>query len=53
MTPGGVLFEIASDDPGYLSVTDDESKMGSELFLPPWLEKDREYIESRLPPIVI
>jgi glyoxalase family protein len=53
MSPGGVLFEIASDDPGYLSVTDDESKMGSELFLPPWLEKDRQYIESRLPPIEV
>jgi len=53
MTPGGVLFEIASDDPGYASVTDDNSKMGKELFLPPWLEKDREYIESRLPPVVI
>lgn len=53
MTPGGVLFEIASDDPGYLSLTDDDSKMGRELFLPPWLEKNREYIEKRLPDIVI
>lgn len=49
MTPGGVLFELASDDPGYKSVVDDESEMGEELFLPPWLESKRSRIESVLP----
>lgn len=51
-TPGGVLFEIATDGPGYDSVSD-ASKMGRELFLPPWLEESRERIESSLPGIRI
>ena len=49
MTPGGILFELASDDPGYKSVVEDESEMGKELFLPPWLEPKRDRIESALP----
>jgi glyoxalase family protein len=46
--PGGVLFEIATDGPGF---TRDESvdELGSSLRLPPWLESDRESIESALP----
>ncbi|MEX2456715.1 MAG: VOC family protein [Balneolaceae bacterium] len=52
-SPGGVLFEMASDDPGYKSVVDDESEMGKKLFLPPWLERKREEIESRLPEITV
>jgi glyoxalase family protein len=46
--PGGVLFEIATDGPGF---TRDESvaELGSSLRLPPWLESDRESIESSLP----
>ena len=48
--PGGVLFEIATDPPGF---TVDEAKehLGENLKLPPWLEKDREHIEQILPPI--
>ncbi|SFR54512.1 ring-cleaving dioxygenase [Halogeometricum limi] len=48
--PGGVLFEIATDGPGF---TADESveSLGSALKLPPWLESDREDIEARLPPL--
>ncbi|WP_424018365.1 ring-cleaving dioxygenase [Halorientalis pallida] len=44
---GGVLFEIATDPPGF---TRDESvaELGSDLKLPPWLESDRETIESQL-----
>ncbi|MFB6083276.1 MAG: ring-cleaving dioxygenase [Halorientalis sp.] len=44
---GGVLFEIATDGPGF---TRDESvaELGSDLKLPPWLESDRETIESQL-----
>lgn len=52
-SPGGVLFEIASDDPGYKSVVEKEEDMGKDLFLPPWLEGDREAIESRLEPVVV
>lgn len=52
-TPGGVLFEMATDGPGYKSVINDENKMGKELFLPPWLESKRDQIERRLPKITI
>lgn len=50
-SPGGVLFEIATDGPGYRSVVDHEEDMGKELFLPEWLEPRRQYIESILPEI--
>jgi len=45
--PGGVLFEIATDGPGF---TRDESvaELGSGLKLPEWLEADRERIEAKL-----
>lgn len=48
--PGGVLFEIATDEPGF---TRDESKaeLGTELKLPPWLENERRTLEERLPEI--
>jgi hypothetical protein len=46
--PGGVLFEIATDAPGF---TADESpeKLGTSLKLPSWLEPRRERLEARLP----
>jgi glyoxalase family protein len=48
--PGGVLFEIATDPPGF---TRDETveSLGSGLKLPPWLEPSRDRIEAALPPI--
>lgn len=50
--PGGVLFEIATDGPGF---TKDESpnELGSELKLPDWLEEDRHIIEEKLPELEI
>jgi glyoxalase family protein len=48
--PGGVLFEIATDPPGF-AVDEDPNHLGESLKLPPWLEKDRERIEEVLPPI--
>jgi glyoxalase family protein len=48
--PGGVLFEIATDRPGF-AVDEDPDHLGESLKLPPWLEKDRERIEESLPPI--
>ncbi len=48
--PGGVLFEIATDPPGF-TVDEDKEHLGESLKLPPWLEKDRESIEQSLPPI--
>ena len=46
--PGGVLFELATDVPGF---PDDEpvETLGRDLKLPPWLESKREQIEARLP----
>lgn len=46
--PGGVLFEIATDPPGF---TRDEplDTLGSVLKLPPWLEPHRQRIEDTLP----
>lgn len=48
--PGGVLFEIATDGPGF--ATDEApADLGKKLQLPPWLEPMREQIESNLPRI--
>lgn len=46
--PGGVLFEIATDGPGFFV---DEAALGQSLKLPPWLEPIRASIERRLPPL--
>ncbi len=46
--PGGVLFEIATDPPGF-AVDEDPDHLGENLKLPPWLEKDRGRIEEVLP----
>lgn len=49
--PGGVLFELATDGPGF-SVDEDASHLGEALILPPWLEPERSAIERGLPPLV-
>lgn len=48
--PGGVLFEIATDQPGF-AVDEPLLELGRSLKLPPWLEPDREQIEAHLPPL--
>ncbi len=48
--PGGVLFEIATDPPGF-AVDEDPDHLGESLKLPPWLERRRAEIERSLPPI--
>jgi glyoxalase family protein len=48
--PGGVLFEIATDQPGF-AVDEPLPELGRTLKLPPWLEPDRETIEAALPPL--
>jgi glyoxalase family protein len=50
LEPGGVLFELATDGPGF-TVDEDPQSLGEHLVLPPWLEQNRERIEARLPPI--
>lgn len=48
--PQGVLFEIATDQPGFL-IDESAEALGSELRLPPWLEPSRAAIEAGLPPL--
>jgi glyoxalase family protein len=48
--PGGVLFEIATDPPGF-SIDETVQSLGGHLKLPPWLEKERPVIERHLPPL--
>ena len=48
--PGGVLFELATDGPGF-AADEDPAHLGETLVLPPWLEASRARIESVLPPL--
>ena len=48
--PNGILFEIASDGPGF-GVDEDEATLGEQVVLPPFLEPRRAEIVSRLKPI--
>jgi glyoxalase family protein len=48
--PGGVLFELATDGPGF-AVDEDPEHLGETLVLPPWLESHRQEIEAVLPVI--
>ena len=48
--PGGVLFEIATDPPGF-AFDEPAEHLGESLKLPPWLEENRAEIEEVLPPI--
>ncbi|MGA8656620.1 MAG: ring-cleaving dioxygenase [Chthoniobacterales bacterium] len=48
--PGGVLFEIATDPPGF-SVDESLETLGSKLMLPDWPENRRAMLEATLPPL--
>jgi glyoxalase family protein len=48
--PGGALFEIATDGPGF-GVDEPIDELGARLVLPPWLEPRRAQIEASLPPL--
>jgi hypothetical protein len=50
--PGGVLFEVATDSPGF-PIDESPENLGTGLMLPPWLEKERASLERRLPPITV
>ncbi len=46
--PGGALFELATDGPGF--ARDEKMEhLGEQLILPPWLERQRQKIEAALP----
>jgi glyoxalase family protein len=46
--PGGVLFEVSTDTPGFF-VDESENELGKNLKLPPQYEQRREELEMRLP----
>ena len=48
--PNGVLFEIATDGPGF-AVDEDPATLGEHVVLPPFLEPQRERIVANLKPI--
>jgi glyoxalase family protein len=48
--PGGVLFEIATDPPGF-AVDEPAEKIGTSLVLPTWLESERRELQRVLPQI--
>jgi glyoxalase family protein len=49
--PGGVLFEIATDGPGF-ATDEDPAHLGERLALPPFLEPRRSAIEAGLHPLI-
>lgn len=50
--PGDVLFEIATDPPGFL-IDESPEALGTDLRLPSWLESRRSEIEGALPEIEV
>lgn len=48
--PNGILFEIATDGPGF-GVDEDTATLGQKVVLPPFLEPRREAILANLAPI--
>ncbi|HRV90708.1 MAG TPA: ring-cleaving dioxygenase [Anaerolineae bacterium] len=51
-SPGGVLFEIATDAPGF-AIDEPVETLGQSLKLPAWYEPRRREIEAILPPFTI
>ena len=50
--PGGVLFEIATEPPGF-TLDEKVEELGTHLRIPPWMESARAQIEEILPPIQV
>lgn len=48
--PNGILFEIATDEPGF-GVDEDIDTLGEKVVLPPFLEPQRDQIVANLKPI--
>ncbi|HEU5432940.1 MAG TPA: ring-cleaving dioxygenase [Thermomicrobiales bacterium] len=48
--PNGILFEIATDGPGF-AVDEDEATLGESVVLPPFLEPRRAEIVANLTPL--
>lgn len=50
--PGGVLFEIATDTPGF-AIDEPVDSLGENLKLPEWLETNRPVIEQNIAPFTL
>jgi glyoxalase family protein len=50
--PGGVLFEIATDPPGF-ALDEASDHLGERLMLPPQYERHRDTLERALPPLTL
>jgi glyoxalase family protein len=50
--PGGVLFEMATDAPGF-AIDEPIETLGEALRIPPWFESQRSSIEQRLIPVTL
>lgn len=50
--PGGVLFEVATDEPGF-AIDEDEAHLGELIKLPDWAEPSRKEIEKNLIPVTL
>jgi len=50
--PGGVLFEIATDGPGF-TIDEPAESLGTTLSLPPWFQVRRDTLDATLTPIVV
>jgi glyoxalase family protein len=48
--PGGVLYELATEEPGF-TIDGPVEELGKRVVLPPFLEDQRERIEARLTPL--
>lgn len=48
--PGGIIFEIATDQPGF-AIDEPVESLGQALKLPPFLESQRQEIEATLQPL--
>jgi glyoxalase family protein len=48
--PGGVLFEVATADPGF-AIDEDRAHLGEALKLPEWYEPHRKVIEQAVVPV--
>ena len=52
LEPGGVLFELATDGPGF-DRDEEPGRLGERLILPPWFEGQRESIQRELPTLAL
>ena len=49
--PGGVLYELATEEPGFLVDGLSVEELGTKIILPPFLESRREQVERVLTPL--